>query len=75
MAENEAEIRDISDETVKQNTGRKWQQWIDKLDDWGMVTISGHDMTVKFLIAQYQLSPWWAEAVTVRYEWERGIKK
>lgn len=75
MAENEAEIRDISDETVRQNTGRKWQQWIDKLDDWGMRKISGHDMMVKFLIAQYRLSPWWAQAITIRYEWERGIKK
>ena len=75
MAKNEAEIRDISDETVRQNTGKKWQQWVDKLDEWGMRKISGHDMTVKFLIAQYRLSPWWAQTVTVRYELEIGITK
>ncbi len=35
----------------------------------------GHTLTAKYLNEHYGISPWWAQAATIRYEWERGIRK
>lgn len=66
--------RGFSDDTVRDATGKTWSQWYAVLDKWD-VENRGHTATAKYLREKFKLSPWWSQAVTARYEWERGLKK
>jgi hypothetical protein len=66
--------RSFSDDTVRHATGKTWPQWYAVLDQCG-VESRGHTATAKYLREAFKLSPWWSQAVTARYEWERGLKK
>ena len=64
----------ISDDAVQARTDKVWRQWfsiLDKLD----VKAQGHTKAAKYLREKHQLSDWWAQAVTIRYEWERGLRR
>ena len=63
----------IRDPVVQARTGRPSQEWYAVLDRWGMKE-KGHTLTAKHLQQAYGLSPWWAQVVTIRYEWERGLR-
>ncbi len=65
--------RAISDEAVKAKTGKSSTEWYSILDAWG-ATQKGHTLTAKYLAERHGVSPWWAQTVTVRYEWERGLR-
>ena len=67
-------VRAISDEKVIEKTGKGWQAWFKILDDWDAPT-KGHTASAKFLREEYDVPPWWAQAVTIRYEWQRGLKE
>lgn len=67
-------FRRISDEAVRAKTGKGWDEWFTILDKWG-VKDKGHILAAKHLHELYGLSPWWAQAVTIRYEWERGLRE
>lgn len=63
----------ISDEKVKEKTKKSWKQWfkiLDRLD----VKLNGHRYASMTLYHKHKLSPWWSQAVTIRYEWERGLR-
>ena len=66
--------RGFSDDSVKDATGKTWAQWRATLDKWDVKT-RGHTATAKYLREKHKLSPWWAQAVTARYEWDHGLKK
>jgi len=66
--------RSIRDETVRAKTGKGWDEWFAILDAWGSKE-KGHTQSAKHLREHYELSPWWAQTVTIRYEWERGLRK
>ena len=34
----------------------------------------GHTLAAKHLREKHGLSDWWAQAVTIRYEWEKGLR-
>ena len=74
MSEKKVGFRRISDEAVKAKTGKVWREWFTILDTWGAKK-KGHTQSAKHLREHYGLSPWWAQAVTIRYEWERGLRK
>lgn len=61
----------ISDEKVKEKTGRTWKEWFKILDELKAKDI-GHAATAKKLLRDYRLSGWWAQVVTIRYEKEKG---
>ena len=61
----------ISDQKVKEGTGKNWTQWRAFLDAYN-VKEKGHKETAKHLVARHKLTPWWAQVVTIRYEKERG---
>jgi hypothetical protein len=63
----------ISDEKVKEKTGKRWKQWFKILDGLD-VKSNGHRYATKMLGYKHKLSPWWSQAVTIRYEWERGLR-
>lgn len=74
MAEKKPGFRRISDEAVRAKTGKGWKEWFGILDEWGMKE-KGHTLTAKHLREHCEVSAWWAQAVTIRYEWERGLRK
>ncbi len=67
-------FRRISDEAVRAKTGKGWDEWFTILDKWG-VKDKAYTLAAKHLHDQYSLSSWWAQAVTIRYEWERKLRK
>ena len=73
-SKKKAGFRKISNESVREKTAKSWEEWYRILDELGMKE-KGHTLTAKHLQEQYGISPWWAQAVTIRYEWERGIRK
>ncbi|MFA5801772.1 MAG: hypothetical protein WC911_04770 [Thermoleophilia bacterium] len=74
MAEMKAGFRRISDEAVRTRTEKGWEEWFGILDAWGAPR-QGHFQSAKHLREEYEVSPWWAQAVTIRYEWERGLRE
>ena len=74
MSEKKVGFRRISEEAVKAKTGKVWGEWFTILDKWG-VKEKRHTQSAKHLREHYGLSPWWAQAVTIRYEWEMGLRK
>ncbi len=63
----------ISDEAVETRTGRSWSQWFRILNRWGAAA-KGHKATAAWLHESRDLSPWWAQMVTVQYEREQGLR-
>jgi hypothetical protein len=64
----------ISDDAVRAKTDRVWQDWFRILDKFGLKE-KGHTQAAKYLRDEHGLSDWWAQAVTIRYEWERGLRR
>lgn len=73
MAETSPEFRRIGEDSVRRRTGRGWADWLAILDEWGAAD-QGHAESARHLRDAYGISPWWAQAVTVRYEYERGLR-
>ena len=65
--------RGFSDAVVKARTGKSSAEWYRLLDKWGAKK-KGHTLTAKFLAKRSRLGPWWAQMVTVRYEYSRGLR-
>ena len=63
----------IGDDAVKAKTGKSWNQWFKILDRVDVKT-NGHRHAAMSLYQTYRLNPWWSQAVTIRYEWERGLR-
>jgi hypothetical protein len=63
----------ISDDKVKAKTGKSWSYWFKILDRMD-VKLNGHRHASMTLYHKHKLSPWWSLAVTIRFEWERGLR-
>lgn len=61
----------ISDEAVKNATGKTWKQWIGELDKAGGKKFD-HQSITKYLADHYDLGGWWCQMVTVGYEQGTG---
>ncbi len=72
-AEKRSGPRGIREEVILAMTGKSSQEWYSILDRWGMKE-KGHTLAAKHLHNEYSLSPWWAQVITIRYEWERGLR-
>lgn len=75
MSERKTGFRRISDEAVRKKTGMGWEQWFTELDEFCRTAVRQHSVVAKHLEHYHGLSPWWAQAVVIRYEWERGLRK
>ncbi|NOK58476.1 MAG: hypothetical protein GFH27_549279n282 [Chloroflexi bacterium AL-W] len=60
--------RRISEEAVLSKTGKGWAAWFAILDESNALG-KGYTTSAKYLREEYHLSLWWAQAVTIRYEW------
>ena len=64
----------ISENAVREATGRGWRGWWKVLDAWGAPKHS-HSEIARFLAHEHGLSDWWSQTVTVQYERERGLRE
>lgn len=70
MGERKTPFRKTSDDAAREKTGRGQQEWFPILDASGAGE-RGHTESARCLREEPGVSPWWAQAVTIRYEWVR----
>jgi hypothetical protein len=63
--------RPYSDEVVRRNTGRGWDEWFALLDGWGAAE-RPHPEIARWIAENHAVPGWWAQGVTVAYEQARG---
>ncbi len=63
--------RNLSDEIIKEKTGKTSNTWYKILDKLGE---TNHTKIAKFLKDVHKVNPWWAQILTNRYEWFRGLR-
>lgn len=63
----------VSDETIKQGSGKSWDEWLKILDAWGARDRT-HGEIAAHLSSDHGVSGWWAQSVTVGYERARGMR-
>jgi uncharacterized protein DUF4287 len=66
-------VRPYSDEVLRANTGRTWDEWFALLDRWG-ATRRPHPEIAGWLVQEHGVGGWWAQGVTVAYEQARGLR-
>jgi uncharacterized protein YndB with AHSA1/START domain len=64
-----------SDDTIRQRTGRGWEEWLDLLDEWGAADLSHRDIARR-VATELGIEPlvWEAQAVTISFERARGLR-
>lgn len=63
----------LSDDRVREGTGRGWEEWRQILDDWPGRD-QGHRAIVAHLVDAHGVPGWWAQTVTVGYERISGLR-
>jgi hypothetical protein len=67
-----ADAKPVSDQKIKEATGRTWEAWLSILDRWG-ARDRKHGETVDFLMT-HDVEGWYAQAIAVGYERSRGMR-
>ncbi|HEY3428576.1 MAG TPA: hypothetical protein VGK83_07930 [Acidimicrobiia bacterium] len=62
-----------TEETIKANTGRGWEEWRKVLDAWSADT-KGHTAIAAHLREKHGVDGWWSQAVTLGYERIKGLR-
>jgi uncharacterized protein YndB with AHSA1/START domain len=65
--------RPYSDEVIRANTGRTWDEWFALLDAWGAAA-RPHPEIARWVVEEHGVGGWWAQGVTVAYEQARGLR-
>jgi uncharacterized protein YndB with AHSA1/START domain len=65
--------RPYSDDVLRANTGRTWDEWFALLDRWGAAE-RPHPEIARWLNEEHGVDGWWAQGVTVGYEQARGLR-
>jgi Domain of unknown function (DUF4287) len=65
--------RPYSDDVLRANTGRTWDEWFVLLDRWGAAE-RPHPEIARWLSEEHGVGGWWAQGVTVGYEQARGLR-
>lgn len=63
----------VSDDAVRQATGKSWPEWLALLDAWGGRE-QKHPEIARFVSEEHGVDGWWAQTVTVGYERARGMR-
>jgi uncharacterized protein YndB with AHSA1/START domain len=58
---------------VRRGTGRDRDEWFELLDEWGAVGRQYREIS-DWLVAEHDLSRWWAQKLIVEYEQTRGLR-
>lgn len=65
-------IFSIDDDTIRLKTGRTWSEWTRILHERGARGGQSAE-TARYLRNEYEISTWWANTITARYQWEHGV--
>ncbi|MFZ3214651.1 MAG: DUF4287 domain-containing protein [Candidatus Acidiferrales bacterium] len=68
------ESKRMSDEAVKERTGKTWDEWFKILDNAGAKAWRHQDISA-FLSKTHKVGPWWSQMVAVPYEHSRGLRQ
>jgi hypothetical protein len=65
----------ISDEAIRERTGRGWDEWFALLDEWGAAELSHPEIAAR-VATELTTEPlgWNAQSITVSYERARGLR-
>ena len=63
----------VSDEKMREATGRSHEQWFEILDRWGAKERT-HTEIARHVHEELGVEGWWAQSVTVSYERARGLR-
>jgi hypothetical protein len=72
--DKQAGPRGIREAVIQEKTGKSSLEWHAILDQWGMAE-KGHTAAARYLEEEHGVSGWWAQTLTVRYEWATGLRK
>jgi len=74
-APEEVRVLATSDESIRERTGRGWEEWFDLLDDWGAAGHT-HRETARWVAEQQDAHPlaWNVQSVVSSYERTRGLR-
>jgi hypothetical protein len=64
----------LSDDVVRERTGRGWEEWFDLPDEWD-ASERKHSDTARGLAEEHGIDGWSAQSVTVSYERGRGLRE
>jgi uncharacterized protein YndB with AHSA1/START domain len=64
-----------SDATIRERTGRGWEDWFDRLDEWGAAE-RPHREVARWVAGELGIEPlaWDAQAIAYSYERARGLR-
>jgi hypothetical protein len=68
------ETKRMSDEAVKERTGKTWPEWFKILDKAGAQKMT-HQEIVAYLHTKQKVGRWWQQMLAVPYEHERGLRE
>lgn len=71
--EEEGEAPPVSDEAVREKTGRGWEEWFALLDGAGAASMAHPEIVAQ--LAAAGVGPWWQQMVAVGYERARGLRR
>jgi hypothetical protein len=63
-----------SDAAMRRGSGKGHEEWFALLDAWGG-TERSHPEIARWLRETHGVAGWWAQNVTVAYEWARGMRR
>jgi hypothetical protein len=63
----------LTDETLREKTGKSWKEWVAILDEWG-ARERPHGEIASYVAEEHGIPGWWAQTVTVGYERARGLR-
>ncbi len=64
---------ELSEEVIRANTGRGWDEWCDVIDAWPGHG-DGHTAIATYVHDEHGVDPWWNQSVTVGYERITGLR-
>jgi hypothetical protein len=64
---------EMADDTLREATGRGWDEWCEILDGWPGLG-DGHTAVATYLREEHDVEGWWAQTITVGYERITGLR-
>lgn len=68
------EQKRMSDDAVKERSGKTWAEWFKILDKAGARKMSHQEVTA-YLNEKQGVGPWWCQMIAVDYEHARGLRE
>ena len=68
------DLYEAKDKEIEEKTGKPFKEW-KKLIDKSSAAKKGHTKIVELLVTKHSVKPKWAEALSIKYEKEKYLKK